>query len=288
MSKLNVVLDATMLDMFELCEARFDMRFNMNKVSTEKATPLDKGSVVHIGLEEYYRNLKKGSRYQDSVDSMVHAANIALAEDESDLTADEGKHIVNTLIENVEFWRTTDQSFRINEVESSFAYVLFEDEFIRIIMIGKIDLLTCDNLYPNLPYDHKSSERNSEVQRLTNQFCNYTTATDSNYLIVNKVGFQKTLKAEQKFKRIPLSYDSLILNQWKDNVINIVRNKYIPCAVENQWPMNFTSCLKFNRLCEYYEVCNASGLEAKMYKLTANFKQADVWDVSQALKHKKE
>jgi hypothetical protein len=42
--------------------------------------------------------------------------------------------------------------------------------------------------------------------------------------------------------------------------------------------MNETSCNKYNRLCEFHEVCDSSGNEAKIYKLEQLFVEKDPWD----------
>lgn len=274
-------MDATSLDMLQLCPARFNYRFNLNKDSTAKARQLDRGTVVHVGLEKYYTALKNGDKYTDAVDMMLASARLALVE--SELDESENRPILHTLEECVDHWRVEDQGFIINEVEKAFSYVLHEDEDIRVIMTGKIDLLTTDHQYTNRPMDHKSYDREFPVRRLSNQFMNYCYATGSNYLVVNKVGFQKTLKAVDKYKRIPVSYDPLILEEWKQNVIKWMLS-YLSFAAEGIWPMNFTSCDKFNRPCSYLEICESSGAEAKLFKLESSLKTVEAWDVSAVLK----
>lgn len=280
-NQVSIILDATMIDTLQLCACKFNYRFNHNKVTPEKAKPLDRGTLVHIGLESYFGCLKEGFRFTNAVDRMVEDVRIETVTN-SDLDPDVSKRVVDVLIEYVNYWRHTDETLTIKEVEASFAYELYSDEFIKLIMIGKIDLIADDNKYTNLPYDHKSYDRDYPSRRLTNQFLNYSYATGSNYLIVDKVGFQTSLKAEQKFKRIPLSYDPLVLSQWKDNTVKWAF-AYLQMASENSWPLNLTSCDKFNRQCEYYEVCDSSGVEAKEYKLLTNFRTDKPWDVSASL-----
>ncbi len=286
MSKANILLDATMLDMFQLCETRFNYRFNHNKVTIIKAEPLDKGTLVHLGLESYYNGIKTNQPYSIRLTTMeetVRAAGI-----ESDLDVETVSNILAVLRNNVEYWKAADERLEILEVEQPFSYVLHEDDDLRIIMTGKIDLLVNDHPhYQSIPYDHKSYSRDYPARRLTNQFQNYAYACSSNYLFVNKIGFQTSLKSDQKFKRVPLSYDPMILSQWKDNVVKTV-NRYINCVATNSYEMNLTSCDKYNRQCEYYEVCDSSGQEAKLYKLNSNFNTAEPWDVSAVLKGKEE
>lgn len=278
--KIQIALDATMLDTFVSCPMKFNYRFNLNKAAPGKAVPLDRGDLIHKGLEPYYEGLMNKKSFEESLDDAIKAFNLTATE--SELEPDKITFIRKTLIENINYWRAKDQYFEILAVEKSFAYVLYEDSYMRIVMIGKIDLLVNEGRYENLPYDHKSYERDYPVGRKTNQFCNYANAVQSNYLIVNRVGLQTSYPPEKKHKRIPLSYDPIFLEQWKNNTVKWVK-WYVECVAENDWPLNDTSCDKFNRLCEYYDICNTSGQEGKIYKLNANFKDVEKWDVAKSL-----
>ena len=284
MPKINIALDATMLDTFLSCPCKFDYRFNKVKVTPNKAKPLDTGGVIHVGLETYYKELKARAPFANALDAALVAARIELSTN-SDLSTEEGSHCLNVIEENLHFWKIADQSFTIEQVEKSFAYVLYEDDKFRIVMIGKIDLLVSDNRYINLPMDHKTYSREFPVHRKTNQFCNYSFALKSNYLLVNRVGLQTSLKPIQKYKRVPLSYDTAFHEQWRQNVIKWCM-RYYDCVESNDWPLNDTSCDKYNRLCEYYEVCDTSGTDNKEYKLDVNFKTDTPWDVSKILAQK--
>ena len=282
MAKVNIVMDASQYDLFRLCEARYDMRYNMNKTAPVKAQQLDRGSIVHVGNEVYYEALKNGVKYQDAsvaALSKIREAGVIL----SDLDPDVISRCVDVMEEYYDYWRVEDQNLRIHAVEQPFIYVLYEDDEVRMHMAGKIDLLYSDEKHENMPLDHKTHDREAEVLRMSNQFRNYANAVKSNYLVVNRIGFQKTLKPFEKFKRPMLSYDDLAIEQWRNNTIKVIFN-YLRCAAENSWPMNETSCDKYHRRCEYYDVCDASGDKAKFYKLNANYITVDPWDVSKVLR----
>lgn len=282
MAKVNIVMDMSQYDMFLLCPERFNNRYNRNLTLPTKEMRLDRGTVVHVGCEVYYDALKKGAIYADAVTAALSKVREA-AVTASDLEPEVVNRILDVMEEYFDYWRVADQNFHIVDVERPFLYLLYEDEEVRIHLAGKIDLIVSDNQYTNLPYDHKSYDRDSEVTRMPNQFKCYSHAVKSNFLIVNRIGFQKTLKPHEKFKRIPLSYDPLIHEQWRRNVIaNIFR--YLECVATGYWPMNETSCDKFNRKCEYFEPCDASGVEAKMYKLSSNYITVEPWDVSKVLR----
>ncbi len=283
MSKINIVLDASKYDMFRLCEARYNYSYNLNiRTAGSKAHQLDRGTLCHVGNEVYYEILKQGGRYEDGVGaalSKIKEAGVIL----TDLESDEIIEVVNVMEEYYDYWRTADQCFEIVEVEKPFMYLLHEDESIRIYMSGKIDLVVSDNKYKNLPYDHKSQDKFYEINRMSNQFKNYCVALESEQLIVNRIGFQKTFKPEQKFKRVPVSYDKIMLQEWKDNVVKVVMH-YVDCVADNSWPLNETSCDKYHRQCEYLPICDSSGLPAKNWKISTDYITVPEWDVTRSMR----
>lgn len=276
-----------MLDTFLTCPEKYNLRFKQRFVPVTKAAPLDRGTLIHTAFEHYYLALQSELDFKERIGLTLNAFDIAVVSD-SELSDDDVNKVRSAIVTSLEVNRPLDERLEIIAVEQSFIYELFADDDIRINMMGKIDLLVNDRPnYFNLPYDHKSYERDSPLTRRTNQFCNYANAVGSNYLIVNRVGLQTSIPPEKKHKRVPLAYDELFINQWKRNVVNWIKDFYIPCFVTDSFPMNDTSCNKFNRLCEYDDVCNSSGIEAKMFKLNAHFNIAEPWDVSAVLGKKK-
>jgi len=290
--KTNIILDASKIDLFQLCEMRYNIRYNLRRTlpANQRNSSLDMGTLGHVGMEIYYSLLKEGKHYNDRMHStLLKIRSFASDPDQSNTNPDEISLICNAVEQSCDYWRGEDEMMIIIAVETPFAYVLYEDEHIRIIISGKIDLLVNKPAfarnagYENLPIDHKTQSRNFDAPRLSNQFINYCAATGSNYLFVNKIGLQKTLTPEQKFARVPFSYDPFIIQDWKDNITKMILGRYLECIATDEWTMNFTSCLKFNRLCEYYEVCDSSGQEAKLFKLENNYIEAEEWDVTKGL-----
>lgn len=274
-----------MMNSFMSCPAFFNYRFNLNKVAVLRAKPLDKGGLVHVGLENYYQGLKDNLPYDAAVDKAMVATRVAAATD-SDLDTHEVERVFEVLLEYFPRWRIVDMGWQIGEIEKSFIKILYEDETFRLVVIGKVDLTISNNQYTNVPVDHKTYERDFPVTRLGMQFPTYAWATNSQWLFVNRVGFQTSIKPEIKHKRVPLSFDSEFIEQWKQNWIKWAM-RYYDCIESNDWPMNTTSCFSFGRLCEYHEVCDTSGTnEQKEHKLHLHFKTDKPWDVSRILSHK--
>jgi len=288
MPKTNIVFSASSLKLFKHCKKKFKYAHLMRKTVPvhEKPRALDLGTLGHIGMEMYFNQLAEGIHFNDRIHNALMKIK-ATAADASvsnvDIT-EELPILENAFTQSCEFWRFEDEHLEILAIETPFDYILFEDEFIRIIISGKVDLLVNKPAmgggasYTNLPYDHKFISRDFPSDRLDDQFINYTIPTGSNFLIVNKVGMQKTLKPEEKYKRIPLSYDPLIVQQWKDNTIETIVNEYLNSVVKDSFPMNEGSCRKYGRLCEFYDVCNSSGEAAKAFKLDSQYSDREPWD----------
>lgn len=287
--KVNIMLDASQIDMFQLCEARYNYRYVLNKGLQKKAEQLDRGTLVHSGMEKYYKLLKDGIRFKEALPEAIREIKITAVE-ESDLSPAEVGRVCDVVKESITHWESEDAGFVIKAVEEPFLYLLFEDEYTRFYVSGKIDLLvdmsTLRRYYENMPIDHKSYNRKFPVKRRTNQFINYAIATGSEYLMVNRIGFQETVPVKEKMERPLLSYDQEYLSQWKQNMVKLAK-RYVDCFAENSWEMNFTSCDKFNRLCEFDSVCEASGQEAKFYKLNNEYVDLEPWDVTKILSRDK-
>lgn len=293
---INIVLDTSMLDTLQLCELKFHRRYNLNLTPPIKAVPLDRGDIIHVAQEAYWNELAISRDWPLAVEKALVAFRVAAAKSDLDVIdpmrskniSSTSDYIMQVLEENFEFWRYEDITYEIESVEKPFTYILYQDyveafkDIVRILMMGKIDLVLSSNRVTLSPMDHKSIDRDFGVKRFQNQFTNYAIATDSSLVLVNRIGLQQSLKPAEKYKRIPVSYDPLTKEQWRLNTIKWVF-RYLENSLTKDWPENRTSCDKFNRLCEYYDVCDSAGEEAKLYKLDTFFNVSKPWDVGKVL-----
>jgi len=280
-----IELDMTKMDTFQRCGELLNLRFNRDLTTQTKNIYLDAGDLTHVGTERYYNALKQGQHYDDAVHEMLIAIDTRAAL-ESDLPDYEVTHIKRVLELYCDHWRVEDQGWKIDFIEEPFSYVLYEDDTFRIQFSGKIDLIKTDFRYTNLPVDTKTFRKDFEVLRMNNQFINYAIATNSNWLMVNRIGLHELDTSKQKplherFKRIMLSYDDVYKEQWKRNMI-IWAMKYWDSLSTNTWELNFAGCFAYGRKCDFYDVCDTSGQEAKAFKLK-DFKIGEKWDVAKPL-----
>lgn len=302
--KLTIILDASKIDLFETCPARYNYRYNLNKVLPQSSKAplqrdaLDLGTLAHEGLGVYYTLLGQGVHFNDRMQAaLMKIRELSSDPDKSHSSVDEVNLLSRAIEESCDYWRVEDEnSLEVLAVEQPFAYVLYEDETVRIILSGKIDLLVNfrgigrNASYENLVIDHKTYSRDSAVLRKSNQFINYCNAVGSVFLVVNRIGLhdpdaKKPKTAEEKHKRIPLSYDPVYLQSWKDNLTRMLLNEYLTCVAQDEWPEKPTSCNKFNRLCEYYAVSDTSGsIEDKIFKLNSEYIDGEIWDVTSGMK----
>ena len=284
---LNIVFDMSKYDLFELCEQRYHLRHNILIGKPGKPEQLDRGSLVHVGMEVYYEALKQKTPLPEAATnalSKIREAGVI----STDLDNDAINRVIDVVEEYFDYWQVADQSLQINDVEKPFIYEIFSNDDVRLFLSGKIDLVVSDNRYDNEPWDHKSYDRTYPIGRMSNQFKNYCYALKSNFLTVNRIGFQKTLKPHEKFTRPRLTYDPIMLEDWKQNVITVLMNKYLTCVAEDKWPLNETSCEKWNRKCEYYEICDSSGIQAKNWKINSDYIKMEPWDVTHVMQKSSE
>jgi len=163
-------------------------------------------------------------------------------------------------------------------IENPFSKLLFEDTDLCILYEGITDLVT-----QNLIVDHKSSSRRGEPLSLSNQFIGYAWALGINNVIINKVGFQKTLEPKDKFERYTKSYTKDMIEEWRINTIAWALKLFYHLSNldEMEQDTNFTSCDKYGG-CIYASICETER-EARSWKIQNNFKIGEEWSPAKEL-----
>lgn len=283
MPKQVIMLDSQLLNEFQSCQAKFYYNFIMNVRPLYKPEAFDKGDLLHHMLKFHYKMLKHNQLvrannleadkvriipYSEIVDICTEKAEKHLLK--LDLDVGLGHEVIKTYKQYAEYYEA--DTWQILEVEKPFAKVLYDSEELKIVYCGIIDLLTHVAII-----DHKSSSRKGNVSILSNQFMGYSWALNVNNVVINKIGFQKTLKPEEKFERPTASYAPDIINEWKNNTIEVAQEMF--AALQNVPHMmnrrNYTSCDKYSG-CIFQKVCSTKA-EAREFIISRDYKIVDQW-----------
>lgn len=292
------VFDPTVLNEFQLCARRGEFAHVRNwRRLTGKAFALDRGSMLHDMLAMYRILLKltwrggdptcltkseaeflkenetepKAYPWKEIVERAIFLGRRYMAVQSENITTDEGEEVIKNFSEYVDFYQN--DGWQPIEVEAAFSRILYESPELVLILEGRIDLVT-DSRSGRTVVDSKSASRRQTPVLLSNQFIGYAWATDVPSVTVDKIGFQKTLKAEERFQRHILSYPKEIKEEWREWAI--YWGKMIVFYIrEGIFPPNFTSCDKYGG-CIFLPVCSTTP-SAREWKATTLFKEGEQW-----------
>lgn len=313
----TIEIDSQHLNGIQSCFTKHHYQFNENLSPAKKAVPLEKGSLLHKVLELYDGLMAKchdlSSDTWEELAGTDLVANFAMKleptkRDIIDFCLAAGQHFAISLetdpeeLDNVLFQFNAYCEYYTNDpwetlaVEQVGSKVLFDHPELQIIYVGKIDRLVQQGRII-APMDHKSSSRRGDVSSLSNQFIGYCFLLSTNHIIVDKIGFQKTLKAGERFQRYHLIIDDARIEEWRMNTVMTMLNYLsLSCKDESeaflyfamlrefsqkQKLMNLTSCDKYSG-CTYKEICGGNP-EGRDWTKERDFIVREPWDVGTIL-----
>lgn len=305
MTKQYFSVDSQLLNAIQACATKAKYQFIDNLQPPSKAPALEKGSLMHNCLEIY--DGLKGNCVNESSDTwlIVREAGLIIGDIEPllnssveekikfsiecskvfaskmELPTEDATAVLYQFREYTEFYNNDPWStLAVEEVASA---VLYEDDELQIIYSGKIDrVVEQGNI--RAPMDHKTSERRSMPSSLSNQFIGYCWILGMNNIVIDKIGFQKTLKPVERFQRFILTIDDARIDEWKWNSINWIKRWVKESLMENYFSMNLTSCDKYGS-CIYSGICE-SGSEGRQWKMERDYVVGQQWDVAKILEAK--
>lgn len=277
------VIDSQRLNLIQNCAYKYDLTFNQDLVPIEKAEPLERGGFLHDLIEFYYKArakarqelipLEKPKVIQQAIDNAEpKAVEMSIPIEEVDVT-------IRVFKEYVEhYWNEPHETLAVEQVGSK---IMYEDAEFVLLYETKIDWIFRLKGVPVMPADHKHSKRRGPVHPLSNQFIGYCWMLNVHNIMVNKIGFQTSLKPSEKFERPIISYTRPVIDAWVQNTIWWVKMLRFHQKMK-VWPQNFTSCDKYSG-CIFQEVCHTTP-DARVYKIHQLFKKADeTWDIGAKL-----
>lgn len=260
------------------CMRKYDYSKLRRRETFEKAPSIDKGDLVHQVLAHYYK-----AKMSQKELGLSHTKMVELAIERGrqaavtlDLDIDSSEECIRTCQQYLTHY--AGDPWVPVAVEAPFSIVLFEDDDIRIVFEGRVDLIVENPLQNNMKIvvDHKTGSRNTTPSGLSNQFMGYCVAFGVTMSVLNKIGFQKTLPPAKKFVRHVLPYPKKVLDEWVE--WTVWRARFIDaCTQEGTFPPDFTKCDEYSG-CQYKEVCT-SPPDSRDDKLARFFRVREKFDV---------
>jgi hypothetical protein len=295
--KRIINIDSQILNSIQSCARKTQLTFIENLAPPEKAEALERGDLLHKCMELYYGMVGKCLNQKgDTSNQLIEAELFDLFTEKEDivryitgkaapffgakmsLPVDEVESVIYQFHEYTKYY--ANEPWIALAVEEVGSKLLHEDKDIQIIYSFKIDLVAEINGSIIAPVDHKTSKRRTNPLDLSNQFMGYSWGIGKQNCIVNKVGFQKTLKPSERFQREYMAYSDARLEEWRTNAIwwTLLLDK---CIHEANFPMNLTSCDKYSG-CIMKDICAASP-EAREWIMERDYIKTQKWDVAAAL-----
>ncbi len=273
--KKNIILDATMLSTIMSCGRLTDFRFNHHFQSLDGKSPsLEMGSIVHTYMEKYYQSIIDGINKKDAHGYGMTAATIYSNSSEVSNSSDDDKALALDTCEQYNAHYVNDHWVPL-ETEVVKKEVVYEDDEIRLMWAAKLDLVV-DTNNGIVPVDHKTMKQNRDSLSLNNQFLGQCLLMKTRYMVVNKVGFQKTLPAAKKFTRASINYTANRMNEWQSTILPYWAKIMMMYDESGYWPPNWTHCENKYGFCQFKNVCE-SDENMREEIIGINFKVGEPW-----------
>lgn len=276
--KKNIILDSQILSSLMSCPRLCDYRFNHNLVSIQgKSKSLIMGSIVHQFLETYYKSIINGISKSQS-EGLAHTSALEYIESEEarGIEPADAEWAVQTSHQYLEFYKN--DYWVPLEIECVKGEVLYEDDEVRVMWKAKFDAIF-DTNQGIFPVDHKTMSQRRDTLTLNNQFIGQCILAKTRLMFVDKIGFQKSLKPEERFTRPPVNYSLDRLSEWQTVILPYYAKFYLMYAESEYWPPNFTHCENKYGFCQFKSACEADrGMREEV--LGNEFVVGKPWDIT--------
>ena len=291
MNQRILSIDSQILNTYQSCARKAEYAFVKNVTTIKKAESLESGSLMHDMLEVYYSLQLDHFEFDTPNWKLIKEAGISAPIGRThdqirnyavqtgrffatliELHPDETDEVISHFIDYCNHFQYDEwHPLAVEEVGTK---TLYEDEELKVLYSFKVDLVA-EKGKIIAPFDHKTSKRRVEPTSLSNQFIGYCYGLGMNNLVVNKIGFKKTLTAAQRFNRYILTIDDARIQEWVRNTTHWA--KQIARSEESGlWPMNLTSCDKYSG-CVYAPICETDP-DTRLFKIDRDFKIGRSWD----------
>jgi len=294
---INISMDSQILSSLSGCPRLADYRFNRNLVSAKgKNNSLECGSLVHAIKEHYNKALIAGKKRNDAIDAGFSAFNEYLVPyKDTNIYIIDKDHpgLVNTvekpekktdigyawvretLVQYFDFYRGSMHT--VIGAEETRKRVIYEDSELRVLWKAKYDEID-DTEGGIMSVDTKTSKQRQDWLSLDYQFMGQCVLLGSRNIIIDNIGFQTSLKPEEKFRRDVINYSADRLLEFQTEIVPHYARMLYAFAQADNFPPNFKNCKQKYGLCEFHQVCEADR-NMREYEIKNLFVVGKKWDV---------
>lgn len=301
-------LDSQLLTSIQACLQKTQYQFIENIVPMNNAEALERGGLMHDLIEMYYgvKGNSKGFCINSNSKTWISVIEAGMCDKNFyslvPLRADKEMLIkfiqvagemratklelgMDTCMETIDQFSQYARHYKQDAwaplmVEESGSKILYEDENIKILYTVKIDrVMQNGNLIA--PFDTKTGQRNTQMSSMSNQFIGYCWFLGVDTLIVDKIGFQKTLKPHERFLRHSLKISTDRQEEWVENSVRTVFT-YLDALDTDTFPKSIGHQCDSYSGCAYRLLCEASPMVRKDIMIR-NYKIRERWDPSSHL-----
>lgn len=277
----TVALDSQILSAIQDCEELANLQFLQDWQTNEKKEAFEKGDIGHTACKHYYTSIMVAQELnaEDKLDKLQlirDSLNVASQLiPEMNLPVEEAERIIR--ITEGYFHKYLGEYLKVVAVERPFSKVLYEDSELRIIYEGIIDLLAETDLNGLTVFDHKTQGTDYMLQPRDNQFIGYAWAFNTNWVIGNRIGLQKSEPKQGRYRRQTLSISDAMKEQWQTQAIKSVKRFLEAVNGTRDFDMNFAHCKVWGG-CSFIDVCNVRhDKDVHLHILMQNFFKGVKW-----------
>lgn len=284
MSQTIIALDSQILSSIQSCARKTQYNFIDHIRPMSTPAPLERGGLMHDVIEIFYgikgntegdcinRDselwkflIEKGLADADYKNVLALRGNteaiIEFAVLAGEMRATKLDLGIETCDETLNQFKQYARFYKNDEwapvaVEETGAKILYEDEDYKFIYTFKIDRVMRKG-HMVAPFDTKTGQRNDTPDTMSNQFIGYCWALDLEHLVVDKIGFQKTLRVEDRFKRYILNITEERQKEWVETATYWCM-RLTEHISTNVWPMQISPACSMYSGCFYKNLCEAS------------------------------
>lgn len=258
----TIVISASRYTTIQSCFYATNLRYNVRLYPVIKNEYFERGSLIDVLCNVYYRGRKKGLSFNESLNDALENGRAFSVKTSLDVAKSE--FIIERFVQYLH--HNLNDDWQVIEVQAPFTKIIYQDESLQIIAEGLIDLLI-NTRAGFFVVDTKSTSREADkrkidAQKLDNQFKLYCIVFAVNQVMINDIGVQKSKNEDALFKRRLINFPDTILLEWINNVVYWC-NSWLDHDENKLYPQNFSSCYG----CDYTSICAE---ESSMRQFIAN------------------